>query len=73
MTNMTLALPEELHKVMRKHKEIKWSEIARDAMWQHAKKMELMDKLLSKSTLTEKDAIAIGRKINRSLAKRYNI
>ena len=29
MTNMTLAVPEDLHEIMRKHNEIKWSEIAR--------------------------------------------
>ena len=27
MTNMTLAVPEDLHMIMKKHKEIKWSEI----------------------------------------------
>ncbi len=48
MTNMTLALPEDLHEIMQKHKEIKWSEIARQALWNHARKLELMDKLLAK-------------------------
>jgi hypothetical protein len=33
MTNMILAIPEELHKIIKKHKEIKWTEIARQAMW----------------------------------------
>ena len=63
MTNMTLAIPEDLHKIMKKHSEIKWSEIARQAIWNHARKLELMDNLLSKSELTEKDALLLGRKI----------
>ena len=73
MTNVTLAVSEDLHKIMQKHKDIKWSEVARQAMWEKARKLELMDKLLSKSTLTEKDALEIGRKINKAIAKRHGL
>ena len=70
---MTLAIPEELMAVMRRHKELKWSEIAREALWDKAKMLELMDKLTSNSKLTEKDAIKIGRKINKTVAKRHGL
>ena len=73
MTNMPLAVPEDLHLIMRKHKEVKWSEIARQALWQQAKKMELMDKILAKSDLTEEDAEAIGRKIKREIARKHGL
>lgn len=73
MTNMTLSLPEELHKIMRKHKQIKWSEIARQAMWNEAKKLEIMNKLLSKSELKEEDLLELSRKINKGIAKRHII
>ena len=73
MTNMTLSLPEELHKIMRKHKQIKWSEIARQAMWNEAKKLEIMNKLLSKSELKEEDILELSRKINKGIAKRHII
>ena len=73
MTNMTLSIPEDLMVVMRRHKNIKWSEVAREALWDTAKKLELMDKLLSKSRLTEKDALEIGRKINEGVAKRHGL
>jgi hypothetical protein len=73
MTNMTLALPEELAKIMKRYKEIKWSEVAREAMWDKAKKLELMDKLLSKSQFTEKDAIELGRKVNEAVAKGHGL
>lgn len=73
MTNMTLAVSEDLHEIMKKHNEIKWSEIARQALWSHAKKLELMDKLLAKSTLTEDDAENIGNKIKRGIAKRHGL
>lgn len=73
MTNMTLAVPEEIMAIMKKHKEIKWSEVARVALTEKAEELALMDKILSKSKLTEKDAIEIGRKINEGIAKRHGL
>ena len=73
MTNMTLAVPEDLHRTMQKHKEIKWSEVARQAIMEKARKIELMDKLLTKSELTEEDAERIGHKIKHGMAKKYDL
>ena len=73
MTNMTLAIPEDLYSIMAKHSEIKWSEVARQALWMQARKLEIMDKILSKSNLTEKDAEEIGHKIKREIAKKHGL
>lgn len=73
MTNMTLAIPEDLKKIMERHKEVKWSEVARRALWEHARRLELMDKLLAKSELTDDDAIALGRKIKTAVARRHGL
>jgi hypothetical protein len=73
MTNMTLAIPEDLHNIMKKHSEIKWSEVARQAIWTQARKLELMDNLLSKSEFTEKDALILGRKIKQGIAKQHGL
>ena len=73
MTNMTLAIPEELHRIMKKYQEIKWSEVARQALWTQARKLELMDKILAKSKLTEKDAEEIGHRIKHGIAKRHGM
>jgi|TARA_B100002003_G_scaffold251453_1_gene295112 hypothetical protein len=70
---MTLAVPEDLHRIMDKHKDVKWTEVARHAMWEKARKLELMNSLLSKSELTEQDAEKIGRKIKRGMAKRHGL
>ncbi len=70
---MTLSIPEELMKIMRKHTQIKWSEVARRAIWDEAKKIELMDKILSKSELTEKDVLEIGKKVKRGIAKAHGL
>lgn len=68
---MTLAVPDELSQVMKFHSEIRWSEIARRALWAHARKLELMEKLVSTSKLTAKDAEKIGEKIKAGLHKRH--
>ena len=71
MVNVTLAVPEELHKIMKKHPEIKWSEVARQAMWEYARKLELLDQIASKSKLTEKEATELGKTIKKGIAERY--
>ncbi len=73
MVNMTLAVPDDLYRIMRKHREIKWSEIARQAIWDYARKLELMDSILSKSKLTEEDALEIGKKIKHEIAKKHGL
>jgi hypothetical protein len=40
MVNMTMAVPKELHDIMKKHSEIKWTEIARKAIEEKAKELE---------------------------------
>ena len=73
MTNVTFVVPEELHEIMSKHREIKWSEVARQAIQNQAKKLGLMDKILSKSELTEQDAEDIGHKIKHEIVKKHGL
>lgn len=75
MPNITLAVPEDLHKKMKKHDEIKWSSIIRNVLKERIEDLERADMLASKSKLTEKDAWEISEKIKESawkkLQKRY--
>ncbi|MDA4130249.1 MAG: hypothetical protein OK457_05725 [Thaumarchaeota archaeon] len=71
MPNVTMAVPEELHRVMKNHPEIKWTEIARRAMKEYAANLEAFDELTGKSKLTENDALDIGASVNKGLAARY--
>ena len=73
MTNMTLAIPDDLMEVIRKHKEIKWSEVARRALTGKANELKLMDQILYRSTLTERDAIEIGKIINKKISQRHKL
>jgi len=71
MVNVTLAVPEELHDIMRRHPEIKWSEVARQAMWDYARKLKVLDEITKRSSLSEEDALEIGAAVKASVARRY--
>lgn len=73
MTNVTFSVPEDIHNVMQEHREIKWGEVARQAIKEKALKLRLMDKLLSKSELSEKDAEEIGKKIKHEIARKHGL
>lgn len=72
MPNITLAIPEELQKIVKGHNEINWSEIARRAMWEHARRVQLMESLVEKSKLKEEDVDELDRLIKKTLSKRYS-
>lgn len=71
MVSITLAVPSELKQEMDKHPELNWSEVARQAIRDKVTLLNRMDQLLSESRLTEEEAILLGRKVGRSLSKRY--
>lgn len=71
MTTMTLAVPSELKHKMETFPEMNWSEVARQAFMQRIKDLEFLRKFKSDSTLTEEDALRLGRELNKNLAKRY--
>jgi hypothetical protein len=73
MTNITLAVPDELKKEMEKFPEINWSEIARAAIKKRILLLKQIKEFTKDSELTEEDAIRLGRKVNEGLAKRYGI
>jgi hypothetical protein len=71
MPSMTLSIPQELHTLIKRHNEIRWSEIARRAMWEYARKLQELDQISRKSKMTEKDAALIGRKIKKAVHDHY--
>ena len=73
MANFTLMLPDELQKKMKKHSEIRWSEVIRKIIQKKIDDLDLLDKLTSKSKLTLKDALEISKKVDASVARKYNL
>jgi hypothetical protein len=73
MTNITLSIPEDIKKEMEKFPEINWSEIARASIIKRISFLKEMNKLLKDSEMTEEDAITLGRKVNKAIAKKLNL
>ena len=72
MSNLTLAIPDELKNKMDKHSEIRWSNVAREAFEEKIRKLELMNSLLETSKFTEEDAEEIGHKIKSEIRRRFD-
>ena len=71
MPTITLSVPEELKLEMDKSKFINWSAVAREAIKTKVVQLKLLNSIATKSNLTEKDAIDIGRKIKKSMHEKY--
>ena len=71
MGNITLSIPEEVHKEMKNFSEVKWSEVARKAIIEKLQTLRLSEKLANKSNLTEKDIKDFSNKIKSLAAKRF--
>ena len=67
MPNVTLSISEKLHRKMKQHSEIRWSEVVRKTIAEKIETLEIMDKLTKKSKLTQKDIEQIAHKINREV------
>jgi hypothetical protein len=71
VVNLTLTVPKELKDIMDEFPEINWSEVARQAFKNKIDDLRFLNKFKAESKLTEQDAIELGRKVNKALAKRY--
>ena len=82
MPNITLSIPEDTYRIMNKHKEVRWSEVARQAIVKFSQKIVLLDDMsryekqhvldtmLNGSKLTEADVEEIGDKIKQGIYDR---
>ena len=73
MANITLMVPNELQKKMKKHSEIRWSEVIRKAIQKKLEDLELLDILTSKSTLTSQDVKEISKNVDSHVARRLGL
>ncbi len=67
MPNVTLVIPKDLHEKMKKHSEIRWSEVVRKSISEKIEDLEVLDKLTRKSKLTQADVDEIAHKIDRDV------
>jgi predicted CopG family antitoxin len=71
MTNITLSVPDELHKRMKKHSEIRWSEVIRKSLAEKIADLEFMDKIASKNRLTPQDADEFANRMKTIAAQKF--
>lgn len=69
--NITLSVDDETFAEMRRHKDIKWSEVARQAFRRKLNQVHLWDGLLSESKLTTDDVTDLAGEVDESMARRF--
>ena len=71
MPNMTLAVDEWTAKEVRSHPEIRWSEVAREAIKRKLQELHALDAAFANSSLTASDVKRLARKANENLLKHF--
>ena len=71
MPNMTLALPADLKVKMDRFREINWSEVARQAIYEKMLMLEKMNQLLAGSKLSEPEAELYSVPIKKAVLKKH--
>jgi hypothetical protein len=70
MAELIVNIPEELKRKMESFK-IDWSAFTRDLLKKKVDELSELKFIVSKSKLTEEDALELGGKVNKSLAKKF--
>jgi hypothetical protein len=66
MPNVTVSVDDSLKDRMDDHPEINWSEVARQAIREKIRDLEVLEQLVEGSTLTEEDVDELAAKIDRA-------
>ncbi|NJD52479.1 MAG: hypothetical protein FIB07_06370 [Candidatus Methanoperedens sp.] len=70
MAELKVNIPEELWRKMASF-ELDWNVVTRDLLKKKVNELSELKSIVSKSKMNEEDALELGRKVNRSLAKRF--
>ncbi len=72
MTQMlSVPLPDELKEELDKHKEIKWVEVARQALREKVEALHAVEEIMAKSKVDEKDAARHADIVKKKVWKRH--
>jgi hypothetical protein len=70
MADITMKIPAELKAEMDKFPEINWSDVTRRAIRQIIADLKFLREFKADSTMTEEDAIDLGREISEAVGRR---
>ncbi len=71
MPEITISVSEETKRGMDEFPEMNWSAVACRELQEKVNKLRLYKSLVTKSKLTEKNALEIGSKVSEALHERY--
>ena len=71
MVSVTLSVPEDIKQEMDQFPEINWSAVAREAIQQRLVMLHKFREFTKDSTLTEEEALQLGREVSRKAQKRH--
>ena len=71
MKSIAVKVPTDIENVIKKHSEVNWKEVAKRAISSLAIKLNMLDKIASKSKLIEKDIDILDHAIKSTILKRY--
>ncbi len=71
MANLTLSVPDDLYEELKKHPEIRWSEVARQALAKKLTDLRRLDALLRESELRDSDIDELGKKVKEGVWKKH--
>lgn len=71
MPSLTLAITVDLQAKMRQFPEMNWSEVARQAIAEKTRILEQLQRVFSKSAITEEDAVKIGKQIKKNIWNKH--
>jgi hypothetical protein len=70
MAELKVRIPEDLKRKMEKF-EVDWSPAIRRMIEREIQNLTELEKIVSKSQMTEENALMLGKKISRSIAERF--
>ncbi len=73
MVSITLSVPKEMKNEMNNFQDINWSAVARQAIKSKLLMLERFREFTKDSTLTEREALELGRKVSEKAMKRHKI
>ncbi len=72
LANVCVSVSDEMKEKLERFETVNWSAVARQAFASEISKLELMDKLTSRSKATDKDIKDLSNKVKAGIAKWHN-
>jgi len=71
MPKLTLTVSKDLHRRLKRHPEVRWSEVVRRVLAEKVRDLELMDRFVTRSALTPADVAALDTVVKGAVLSRY--